>query len=201
MKQIKSKNINFYSRLLQSEDKKKGKKKSLKTIVIIYGISVVSVLGLLFAGSMLLRSKEEANYNAARKKTENTDILQKIEEDNTYENSNKAFKEIINSYDKNNDTVKKADSVLSVLSPDLMNRITSCQTANMAIKSLSINDNILSISCMSDYAESSSEFVSRLENTGLFESVDYGGFIEQGSGYVFTLTAEFLKTKGGTDNG
>ncbi len=191
MKQLKSKNINFYSRLLQSEDKKKGKKKSLKTIIIIYGASVAAAMILLFAGALTMRSKAETAFNDIKYEYENSDLVIKVKEDNALANSNKAFSKIIASYDENNEAVKNAESINKKLTPDLIDKIYSSLTANMQIVGIVFDEDHLNISCMADFPEISTEYVKRLEKTGLFNSVDFGGFVEQGSVYVFTLTAEF----------
>ncbi len=195
MKQLKNKNINFYSRFLQSEEKKKGKKKSLKTVIIIYGASVAAVMVLLFAGSMVMRSKAEETYNNTKWEYNNSDLAKEISKDDALSNSNTAFAEILSSYDKNNEAVENANKIKKKLTPDLIDKINSSLTANMKIVSIVFDEDHITISCTADFPEISSEYVKRLENTGLFESVDFGGFVEQGSAYVFTVTAEFPEDK------
>lgn len=191
MKQIKSKNINFYSRLLLAEDKKKDKKKNLKTIIIIYASSVAALIAIAIAGTEIMRSKAETALEEAKDNIQKSEMTEIIAEDNALTHSNEAYEKIIDSYDENNALVEKADIIRKRMSPDLIDTIMNCQSANLNVKSIDFSDDMLKISCISDFADVSSEFVTKLEKTELFAEVDYSGFVEQGKNYVFTVTAVF----------
>ena len=195
MQALKNKEINLMRAGMRKDEKKehKGLKKAIYIaipVILFIGVAA-SVISLKMQTNLYEKMAENERELLA-----SSDLLANQQREEELQKEISIWK----NHKQAIDQAREELSGVTELEEEAVKEILNVREGNITITDISYNGGIVSITASGVNYTDPTLFTQRLKKQKAFSYVDYTGFVQDETGYVFTISASLKQEKGGSDD-
>lgn len=188
MRMLKNKHINLYARYTEKpQSAEKSHRGGSIVPILCVAACLVGFLGMLISSNMTLNARKE-ELALLRRETEDPLLLDEAARAAEEELQVQMAEQILESVTADMAELTAGHALLESLDPELLNTVTDCGE-EIQITGLRWQNTALTIQASAHKAEQIADYISALEQSGAFSSVQYDGYQQQNEAYQFTVCA------------
>lgn len=191
MRKLKAKSINFYARFTEKPKRTEKRTVNLKLAGILGGVAAIGLLTALYVWRTSELDDLKQEYILLKQQTDDAVLLDTLEKTNWLSERVEVYDQIMEDQQKDVDAIGNADSLLSHISPSLLDNVLGCQTDTIHVTGISYSDGYLYVEGTASAPAEASAYIEALNRTAIFQNVGYGGFTAENGAYTFTAIARF----------